>query len=270
LASALHGDLDFYAIDAVGFASESVDFGVDEAGANGVDSDFFFGYFFGEADGESVNGAFGGGIVDVFVGGTGAGGSGRNVDDVAALASVFGGHAAHRFAGAEEASEDVDGEDAVEAGGVHGVETGLTFDDAGVVDQGGDGSEAAVGGIEKADDVGFGADVGLDGYGCASFLLDRGYDLIGGALLTEIVDADVESAGGGELGGGGSDAAAGAGDEQDLGWHGGLILNFTEGRMGKVSYVYFCGAAKSRSFAPLRMTIFILISYDPGEMVVRS
>jgi hypothetical protein len=222
LASALHGDLDFDAIDAVGFASESVDFGVDEAGADGVDSNFFFGYFFGEADGESVDGAFGGGVVDVFVGGTGAGGSGRNVDDVAALASVAGGHAANRFAGAEETSEDVDGEDAVEAGGVHGVETGLTFDGAGVVDQGGDGAETAVGGIEKADDVGFGADVGLDGNGCASFLLDRGYHLIGGALLTEIVDADVESAGGGQMSGGGSDAAAGAGDDQYLGafgWH---------------------------------------------------
>ena len=241
---------------------------MDEAGADGVDSDFFFGYFFGEADSESVDGAFRGGIVDVFVGGTGAGGSGRNVDDVAALASVFGGHAAHRFAGAEETSEDVDGEDAVEAGGVHGVETGLTFDDAGVVDQGGDGAEAAVGGIEKADDVGFGADVGLDGYGSASFLLDGGYDLFGGALLTEIVDADVESAGGGEVGGGGSDTAAGAGDDQDLGWHGGLILNFTEGRMGKVSYVCFCGAAKSRSFATLRMTIFVWSGASGGASYV--
>ena len=170
---------------------------MDEAGADGVDSDFFFGYFFGEADGESIDGAFGGGVVDVFVGGTDAGGSGRNVDDVAALSTVPGGHAADRFAGAEEASEDVDGEDAVEAGGVHGVETGLTFDDAGVVDQGGDGAEVALGGIEKTDDVGFGANVGLDGYGGASFLLDRGCNLFGGALLTEIVDADVESAGGG-------------------------------------------------------------------------
>lgn len=53
------------------------------------------------------------------------------------------------------------------------------------------------GGIEEAGYVGFGTDVGLDGYGGAAFLLDGGYDILGGWLLAEIVDADAESAGGG-------------------------------------------------------------------------
>ena len=86
MASALHGDSGFDAIDAVGFAGEGVELGVDVAGANGVDSDFFFGYFFGEAEGKGVDRAFSGGVVDVFVGGADAGGSRGNIDDAAALA----------------------------------------------------------------------------------------------------------------------------------------------------------------------------------------
>jgi hypothetical protein len=55
----------------------------------------------------------------------------------------------------------------------------------------------AYGGIEEADDFGFGTYVGLDGYGGAALLPDRGDYIFGGALLTEIVDTDAESAGSG-------------------------------------------------------------------------
>ena len=51
VSAALHGDCDFDAFDAVGLASEGVEFGVDVAGTDGVDSDFFFGHFFGQTDG---------------------------------------------------------------------------------------------------------------------------------------------------------------------------------------------------------------------------
>jgi len=60
--------LGFDAVDTVGFTSLGMDVGVDDAGADGVDADFFFGYFFGQAQGESVDGAFGGSVLDVFVG----------------------------------------------------------------------------------------------------------------------------------------------------------------------------------------------------------
>lgn len=50
------------------------------------------------------------------------------------MTSVFGGHAAHGFAGAKEIAEDVGCEDALQAGGVDLVETGLAFDYSGIVD----------------------------------------------------------------------------------------------------------------------------------------
>ena len=62
MSAALHGDGSFDAVDAVGLASEGVEFGVDEAGADGVDSYLFFGNFFGQAEGESFDGSFGSGI----------------------------------------------------------------------------------------------------------------------------------------------------------------------------------------------------------------
>ena len=86
LAAALHGDAGLDAIDTVGLACESVEFGVDVARADGVDANLLFGNFFGEAKGQCLDGAFGGGVVDVFVGGADAGGSRGNIDDAAALA----------------------------------------------------------------------------------------------------------------------------------------------------------------------------------------
>ena len=155
-----------------------------------------------------------------------AGGSGRNVDDGAAVASVFGGHAADGFAGTEKTSKNICGENAVEARGVDLIEARLAFDGAGVVDERGDGAELVGGGVEEADYVVFVADVGLNRDRGALFLVDGVDDFFGGFAVAEIVDADAVSAGGGEVGGGGSDAAACAGDDEDLwsGGHGGGIL----------------------------------------------
>jgi hypothetical protein len=75
----------------------------------------------------------------------------------------------------------------------------------------------AGGGIEEAHYFGFVAYVRLDGCGCAALLLDRSYYFFGGLLVTEIVDANVESAGGGQASSGCSYAAAGAGDDQNWG-----------------------------------------------------
>jgi hypothetical protein len=49
VAASPHGDSCFDSFYTVGLASGGVDFGVDDAGADGVDADIFFGYFFGEA-----------------------------------------------------------------------------------------------------------------------------------------------------------------------------------------------------------------------------
>ncbi len=97
----------FEAIDTVGFAALGVHGGVDETRSDGVDADAFFGDLFGEADGEGIDGAFGGGIVNVFAGGAGFGGAGGDVDDGAAGTVVAGGHPADGFFRAEQRGLDV-------------------------------------------------------------------------------------------------------------------------------------------------------------------
>ena len=156
LAAALEGDLGFQAIDAVGFAALSVHSGVDEAGADGVDADAFFGDLFGEADGEGIDGAFGGGVVNVLAGGAGFGGTGGDVDDGAAGAVVAGGHSADCFFRAEQRGLHVESEETLDAGGVEGVEAGLSFEGGGVVDERGRAAEFGVDLFKKGEDAVFG------------------------------------------------------------------------------------------------------------------
>ena len=200
----------FQAIDTIGLAAFGVHGGVDEAGADGVDADAFFGDLFGETDGERIDGAFGGGVVDVFAGGAGFGGAGGDVDDGAAGAVVAGGHAADGFFRTEQRGLDVEGEEALNAGGVEGVEACLGFECGGVVDQGGEAAEFGVDLFEEGEDAGFGGEVGLDGDG-----VDFGGELFGDLAVVGIVDGDFIAAGGGEAGGGGTDAAGAAGDDDD-------------------------------------------------------
>lgn len=50
------------------FVVVGVDIGIDQVGMYGVDVNFFGGYFFGQVDGEGIDGFFGGGVVYVFIG----------------------------------------------------------------------------------------------------------------------------------------------------------------------------------------------------------
>ena len=215
--------------------------GVDEAGPDGVDADFLFGYLFRQSQSEGIDRTLGGGVVDVFVRRTEAGSAGGEVDDGAALASVLRGHAANGLAGAEETSKDIDGKDAVEAGGIDIFETRLQFDRAGVVDQRGDRAELLRGRFEEADHFFFVTHVSLDGNGRAVIFANRCSYSFRSRLLAEIVDADSESAGGGQESGGCSDAAAGSGDDQDLvrGRHSG----------GRTSQYFTCGFGIRASFS---------------------
>ena len=80
--------------------------------------------------------------------------------------------------------------------------------------------------LEEAVDIGFDADVGLNGNGCALFFTDGFNYFFGGELVAEIVDADTESARSSQASGGGSDAAAGAGDDENLGMVDGHVRGF--------------------------------------------
>ena len=102
--------------------------------------------------------------------------AGRDVDDAAARAAVAGGHAADGLARAEDASDDVRGEDAVEAGGVHLVEAHLALEGRGVIDEGGERPSSRDAVVEEADDIRFDGEVRLkdDGAFDAGGHLERG------------------------------------------------------------------------------------------------
>src|SRR3954463_16301707 len=95
------------AVDAVRFAAGGVDARIDMANADGVDADPLFGHFTGEAGGETLEGAFGCGLIHVLARRAVLRGTRGDVDDRAAATAASGGHPAHRFARAQERSEDV-------------------------------------------------------------------------------------------------------------------------------------------------------------------
>ncbi len=67
-ADALDRDHFTQAVGAVGLAAGGMNFGINEAGAHGDDAYAFGRHLLGEADGEGVDGAFAGGIVNIFAG----------------------------------------------------------------------------------------------------------------------------------------------------------------------------------------------------------
>src|SRR5450830_366936 len=65
-AAALHRYRVLEAIDTPGFTAAGMNVGVDQAGANGIDANAFSSHFLGQADGEGIDGALRGSVVDVF------------------------------------------------------------------------------------------------------------------------------------------------------------------------------------------------------------
>src|SRR5690348_5889966 len=81
-------------VGAVGLAAAGVDLGVDQAGADAVDAHAFGTKLLGEADGHGVDGALGGGVVDIFASRSQPRGGRGDIDDRTAFAAAFGRHAA--------------------------------------------------------------------------------------------------------------------------------------------------------------------------------
>jgi hypothetical protein len=90
-----------------------------------------------------------------------------------------------------------------------------TLEDARVVGERGDAAELRVDRCEQPRDVCFHRDVGLHGDRGAAAAGDRGDDRVGGRALAAVVDAHRVAALAGEPRGGGTDAAAAAGDNQN-------------------------------------------------------
>src|SRR5581483_6682161 len=192
-------------------ACRGVQIGFDEAGCDGVNANAFLGDFAGEADGQGVDGAFGGRVVDPFAGAAVNGGARGNVDDGSAASAMAGGHAFDGLAGAEKRAGHIDGQNARERRFADFIHTGKTAGDAGIIDKGAQGAEGAVGGLEKLEDVRLPRDIRLDGQGVAPGGLDVFDHVRGRGGVFRVVDNDSIAASGGEQGDGGPNAPAAAG-----------------------------------------------------------
>jgi hypothetical protein len=130
-------------------------------------------------------------------------------------------HAAHRLARAGHAAEHVDGKHALDPGRAHLVHPCRQVHHAGVVHQPCQRPQFAVQGLEHGRDRAIVGHVGLQREGTPALGLHRGGDGLGRAAVVPVVDGHIPTLGGGQQRSRGADAAAGAGDEEHAGGHGG-------------------------------------------------
>src|SRR6185436_11319020 len=116
---------------------------------------------------------------------------------------------------------DVRRKDALDARGVDALDAGVGPQDSRVVDERGDRPELTIAALEQSHDVALARHVGLNRGRRATTRHDAGDDAFGRITLFAKVDGDRIAARGGERGRGRADAATGAGDEQNRGWHDG-------------------------------------------------
>ena len=127
-------------------------------------------------------------------------------------------HAAHRLARADQGAEDVDGQHALQARAAHLVQTRRHVHHAGVVHQAGEHAAAvarvAVQRGEHRAHLAFVGDVGAQRQRTPAVGAHGVGHGFGRGLVVGVVDGDLPTLGGGQARRGGTDAAAGAGDEQ--------------------------------------------------------
>lgn len=158
---------------------------LDATGGNSVDSDLLVTEVDGHAADEGLDGTLGSGVDGVLGDTLGLAGDGAHQDEAATDLEVLVG-----LAGDEELATGVDAEDAVELLGgdvldmAEGDDTGVGADDVEL-------AEDLLGLGEHLDDLVDVGDVGLDGSGVGTGLLDGLDDLLGGLGAVGVVDDDL-------------------------------------------------------------------------------
>ena len=194
----------------VGNASRGMDFGFDQARTHGVDPDAFRRHFFRQADRESVDRAFGRGVVHVLAGRSKSRRRTRQIDDRAAAAAMARAHAQHRFAGADDRADHVDVEHALQAGNAHRVDPGADVDHAGAVDQPREPPQLGVDLLEHGQHLLLAGNVGLDRHSSAPGSDDLPHHIVCGRRIGGVVDRHLPAGPRGQLASCRADAAAAA------------------------------------------------------------
>jgi hypothetical protein len=122
-----------------------MNFGLDQAKCHGIDANALTGDFLGQADGEGVERAFAGRVVDPLAGAAQRRRARGDVDDRAAFAAVSGRHQTHGLPCAQERADDVHVEHPAQHRLGHAVNANGGTGDAGIVHQATDPPQGAAG-----------------------------------------------------------------------------------------------------------------------------
>ncbi len=131
-------------------------------GRTPVDANAFRRDLAGEADGKRVDGALGGGIVDILARAAEHGRHGGNIDDGTAAPAVTDRHAPDRLGGAADLADHIDGEHPLQPVARHVFHTGRAVDHAGIVDQAVQPAELSVHACKDRGDTLFRAGIALN------------------------------------------------------------------------------------------------------------
>ena len=112
-----------------------MDFGVNEAGANGIDANALTSNFLGQTQGQAVDGAFGCGVIQVLARRAKPRSRARQVHNAAALAAMLGAHLQNGFARAKHRAQNIDIKHSAPARHAHFIEPRSDVDHTGVIDQ---------------------------------------------------------------------------------------------------------------------------------------
>ena len=190
-----------------------MDVGLDHTGPDGVHADAVRRHLPGEPEGERVDRALRGGVVDVLVGRPEPRGRRGDEDDRPTAPAPARRQAAGGLAGTEERAHHVDVDRPPDALLRHVDEPRRRTGDPGVDDGAVDRPERRLGGVEQAEHVGLDGDVTGRGDGTAALGLDLCDDRVGGRAIVPVADADRPAHGAGLERDGPPDPAAAAGDD---------------------------------------------------------
>ncbi len=190
-----------------------MNFGVDQAGAHGVDADALGGDFTGQSDGEGFDGRLGRRIVHRHARRTGFHKRRRQVDDAATRATMAGRHACHGRLRAHEVAHHIGGKHPLKARHIHALHPRIRRDDARVVDQGVQRWAFAVDkGKQGLHLIGL-RHIGSHAPGLTAGRLDVFDHGLRGGLIAGVIDANGVALQGQQTGRGRADAAPAASDE---------------------------------------------------------
>ena len=221
-ARPLHRHLRRHLRRAIRLAAAGVNIGFNDAGAHRVHPNALCRHLFGQAQREGVNGGFARGVVHILAGRAQPSGYAGDIHNRPAAAFMLRAHAAHGFAGADEAAGEIGAPHALQPRHAHLIHPLRHIDHACVVDQSVQAPEFGVHRFKQAQHLLLIAHIGLhrDSHAaCRANLPHHGIccERVGG-----VIHGHLPALLRGEQGGGRADAARSASDQQSLG-HGGQL-----------------------------------------------